>query len=128
MVARDYYRVMGLALDASEEDIKRAYRRLAMEYHPDRNMDDPESLEKLKEINEAYHVLGNRERKKAYDKLVQSRIRNYQFKEDVFVPTDLEALIRAFSTGNLKSGGRASCMKRGFGKRRCKEWRRSRFP
>jgi curved DNA-binding protein CbpA len=63
MYAKDYYRIMGTSPDASEGEIKAAYRKLAMQYHPDRNRKDPHSVERLKEINDAYHVLGNKERK-----------------------------------------------------------------
>ena len=58
---------MGLDKDASTDDIKHTYRRLAMQYHPDHNVNDPDCEEKLKEINEAYHVLGNAEKKWVYD-------------------------------------------------------------
>lgn len=126
MVTKDYYRIMGLTPNASEEEIKRAYRKLAMEYHPDRNRDHPKNVEKLKEINEAYHVLGNSERKTAYDTMTQPRIRNHPFAKNDFIFTDLEALFRAFSARNLEDRGSACCMKTGFGKGRCRGWRRSR--
>jgi molecular chaperone DnaJ len=64
---RDYYEVLGLSRDASEEDIKRAYRRLARKYHPDANPNDPEAEERFKELNEAYEVLSNPEARRAYD-------------------------------------------------------------
>ena len=54
---RDYYEVLGVAKDASGEDIKRAYRRLAMKHHPDRNPDDAQAEVKFKESAEAYEVL-----------------------------------------------------------------------
>ncbi|HQY45381.1 MAG TPA: molecular chaperone DnaJ [Usitatibacteraceae bacterium] len=64
---RDYYEVLGVARDASEEDIKKAYRRLAMKHHPDRNPDSLESEEKFKEAKEAYEVLSEAEKRRAYD-------------------------------------------------------------
>ncbi|HEY8491139.1 MAG TPA: molecular chaperone DnaJ [Dehalococcoidia bacterium] len=64
---RDYYEVLGVARDASQEEIKRAYRRLAMQYHPDRNK-EPGAEERFKEINEAYEVLSDPERRAAYDR------------------------------------------------------------
>ncbi|MEP7205923.1 MAG: molecular chaperone DnaJ [Casimicrobiaceae bacterium] len=64
---RDYYAVLGVNRDASEEDIKKAYRRLAMKFHPDRNPDDKGSEEKFKEAKEAYEVLTEPRKRAAYD-------------------------------------------------------------
>ena len=65
---RDYYEVLGLSRDAAEGDIKKAYRKLAVKYHPDRNEDDPEAAEKFREVTEAYEVLKDAERRAAYDR------------------------------------------------------------
>lgn len=67
MSKRDYYDVLGVGRDASEQDIKKAYRKLAMEYHPDRNPDSKEAEEKFKEVNEAYEILSTPEKKQRYD-------------------------------------------------------------
>src|SRR5436853_713448 len=67
MAKRDYYEVLGLNRDASEEDIKKAYRRLAMKWHPDRNPDNPKSEENFKEAKEAYEVLADASKRAAYD-------------------------------------------------------------
>ena len=67
MAKRDYYEVLGLERDASEADVKKAYRRLAMKFHPDRNPDDPSAEEKFKEASEAYEVLSDASKKNAYD-------------------------------------------------------------
>ncbi len=67
MSKRDYYEVLGCGKDAAEADIKKAYRRLAMKYHPDRNPDDAEAEAKFKEAKEAYEVLSNSEKRGAYD-------------------------------------------------------------
>jgi molecular chaperone DnaJ len=64
---RDYYEVLGVNRDASEEDIKKAYRKLAMKFHPDRNPDSKESEEKFKEAKEAYEVLSEADKRRAYD-------------------------------------------------------------
>jgi molecular chaperone DnaJ len=56
MSKRDYYEVLGASKDASQQDLKKAYRRLAMKYHPDRNPDDQEAVAKFKEAKEAYEV------------------------------------------------------------------------
>ncbi|MEO5691622.1 MAG: molecular chaperone DnaJ [Usitatibacter sp.] len=64
---RDYYEVLGVNRDAAEEDIKKSYRKLAMKFHPDRNPDNKESEEKFKEAKEAYEILCEPEKRKAYD-------------------------------------------------------------
>src|SRR3954465_14567882 len=64
---RDYYTVLGVARDASEEDIKKAYRKLAMKHHPDRNPDDKSAEEKFKEAKEAYEILTDARKRAAYD-------------------------------------------------------------
>ena len=63
---RDYYEVLGLDRKASDDDIKRAFKRLAIKYHPDRNK-DPDAGEKFQEINEAYQVLSDPAKRQAYD-------------------------------------------------------------
>ena len=68
MSKRDYYEVLGASKDASQQDLKKAYRRLAMKYHPDRNPDDQEAVTKFKEAKEAYEVLSDPTMKRIYDK------------------------------------------------------------
>ncbi|NUJ97695.1 J domain-containing protein [Candidatus Gracilibacteria bacterium] len=67
MATKDYYKVLGVDKQASDEEIKKAYRRLAMKYHPDRNKGNKESEQKFKEIGEAYGVLSDKEKRKQYD-------------------------------------------------------------
>lgn len=69
---KDYYKILGVARNASEEEIKRAYRKLAMKYHPDRNPDDKGAEEKFKEINEAHQVLSDPQKRARYDQLGDS--------------------------------------------------------
>ena len=64
----DYYEVLGVSRDATQEEIKRAYRRLARRYHPDANPDDPQAEEKFKQITEAYAVLSDPEKRARYDR------------------------------------------------------------
>lgn len=68
MSKRDYYEVLGVAQNADEKEIKKAYRRIAMKFHPDRNSDDPKADDKFKEATEAYEVLTNAEKRAAYDR------------------------------------------------------------
>jgi molecular chaperone DnaJ len=68
MAKRDFYETLGVAKNASEEEIKKSYRKLAMKYHPDRNPDSKESEEKFKEVKEAYEMLTNPEKREAYDR------------------------------------------------------------
>ena len=64
---RDYYEVLGVSKSASPEELKQAYRKLALQNHPDRNPGDKGAEERLKEINEAYDALSNAEKRQAYD-------------------------------------------------------------
>ncbi|MCZ6831901.1 MAG: molecular chaperone DnaJ [Gammaproteobacteria bacterium] len=68
MSKRDYYEILGVAKNADEKGIKKAYRRVAMKFHPDRNPDDASAEEKFKEASEAYEILSNREKRSAYDR------------------------------------------------------------
>ena len=67
MAKRDYYEVLGVGRNADEKEIKRAYRKLAKQYHPDMNPGDAKAEQKFKEITEAYNVLSDTEKKKLYD-------------------------------------------------------------
>src|SRR5438094_9198464 len=67
MAKRDYYTVLGVNRDASEDEIRKAYRKLAMKFHPDRNPDDKTTEEKFKEAKEAYEVLTDARKRAAYD-------------------------------------------------------------
>lgn len=71
---RDYYEVLGVARDASEDELKRAYRNLARQYHPDANQQDPQAAEKFKEIAEAYAVLSDPQKRSDYDTFGSARV------------------------------------------------------
>ena len=68
MAKRDYYEILGVSREATEDDLKKAYRKLAMKYHPDRNQGDKDAEAKFKELNEAYDVLKDGEKRAAYDR------------------------------------------------------------
>ncbi|MGZ9188626.1 MAG: DnaJ domain-containing protein [Nitrospira sp.] len=65
----DYYRVLGVARDVTDDDIKKAYRKLVFQHHPDRNPNNTKADEKIREINSAYEVLGDSESRRTYDRL-----------------------------------------------------------
>ena len=69
MEYKDYYKILGVSKDASEKEIKKAFRRLARQYHPDVNPDDSQAEERFKEINEAHEVLSDPEKRQKYDQL-----------------------------------------------------------
>ena len=67
MAKRDYYEVLGVDRNAAEADLKKAYRRMAMKHHPDRNPDDAKAEENFKEIKEAFEILSDGRKRQAYD-------------------------------------------------------------
>ena len=71
-MSRDYYAILNVPKNASEKEIKAAYRKLAMQYHPDRNPGDKNAEEKFKEVNQAYEVLSDQEKRKQYDQFGES--------------------------------------------------------
>ena len=65
---RDFYEVLGVSKTASQAEIKKAYRKAAVQHHPDKNPDDPNAEEKFKELGQAYEALGDEEKRAAYDR------------------------------------------------------------
>lgn len=100
----DYYAVLGLNSSASPQEIREAYRKLAFQYHPDRNKDDPQSTEKMKAINEAYATLSDPAKKADYDSLRErfgpaayDQFRQTHSQEDIFRNSDIDQIINEFS-------------------------------
>lgn len=89
MAKRDYYDILAVSRNATEDEIKKSYRKLALKYHPDRNPDDPEAEEKFKEAAEAYEVLHDAEKRGLYDRYGHEGLQNAGFKgfqgfDDIF--------------------------------------------
>jgi curved DNA-binding protein len=96
MAERDYYNILGVGRDTSDEEIKKAFRRLALKYHPDRCPGDPESEERFKEINEAYAVLGNPEKRREYDYFGPHRFGRRYREDDLFRAFHFEDIFGEF--------------------------------
>ncbi len=97
---RDYYETLGLDRNASREQVKEAYRKLAFQYHPDRNPEDAEAAQKMKELNEAYAVLSDPKKRREYDALRDSygpsahdRFREGYSEEDIFRSSDIDQIL-----------------------------------
>jgi len=117
LAIKDYYKIMGLGPAASESEIKEAYRKQVMQYHPDRHMGDPVYEERLKEINEAYDVLSDRDRKMRYDILCREPYEELRFQEDM--RGAYGRALRDFILRKPAGWKRGGCMRQGFGKRGC---------
>jgi len=94
-VKRDYYEVLGIDRNADEAAIKKAYRNLAMKYHPDRNPGDAQAVERMKEINEAYAVLSDSHKRRLYDAYGHAGLEGYT-QEDIFRGVDFSRLFHEF--------------------------------
>jgi len=109
---RDYYEILGVPKDASKDDIKKAYRQLALKYHPDRNK-SPDAEEKFKEISEAYAVLSDDEKRLQYDRFGHAGIDSRYTAEDIFRGVDFEDIFRDLGFG---FGGMGDLFERFFGR------------
>ena len=98
-MAKDYYGVLGVAKDASADEIKKAYRKLALKYHPDKNPGDKKAEEKFKEITEAYAVLSDADKRKQYDQFGEAGFHQRYSQEDIFRNFDVGDIFREFGFG-----------------------------
>jgi len=98
---KDLYKTLGVAENADDAAIKKAYRKLAKEYHPDVTGNDKKKTERFKEINEAYDVLGDSQKRREYDRLKHAPIRSDGMPEGF----DPEAFAQAFGGGRVRTGG-----------------------
>ena len=108
MPNRDYYKILGVDKSASAGDIKKAYRKLAMKYHPDRNKNDKAAEGKFKELSESYAVLSDSEKKKQYDMFGAEGFQQRYSQDDIFSSFDFSNIFKEFGFGNAagwKRGG-----------------------
>lgn len=105
MAERDYYKMLGVKKTASKEEIRKAYRKLAMKYHPDHAKDNKGAEEKFKEISEAYAVLSDPEKRKQYDTFGSSGFHQRFSQEDIFRGFDLNDILKEFGFGGFNFGG-----------------------
>jgi curved DNA-binding protein len=110
-MSEDYYKILGVQKDASSEEIKKAYRKLAMKYHPDHTKGDKDAEEKFKKISEAYAVLSDKEKRQEYDTFGSEGFRQRFSQEDIFRGFDFGDIFREFGFGgsgfsNMGGGGR----------------------
>ncbi|GJL78231.1 MAG: integrase [Nitrospinaceae bacterium] len=92
----DYYTLLEIDRKASEDEIKKAYRKMAMKYHPDRNKDNPEAEDQFKKISEAYAVLSDKKKKQQYDSFGAEGFRQKFSQEDIFRDFDANEMFRNF--------------------------------
>jgi len=104
MNQKDYYDILGVDRDASQQGVKEAYRKLAFQYHPDRNKGDPVGTQKMKDINEAYAVLSDASKRREYDFLrsqygsfAYERFRQSHTTEDIFRGSDINQIFEEFA-------------------------------
>ncbi len=109
----DYYKLLGVEKNASPEEIKKAYRKLALKHHPDRNKGNKEAEEQFKKISEAYAVLSDAEKRQQYDSFGSAGFQQRYSQEDIFRNADLGDILREF--GINFGGGRATFRSSGGG-------------
>ncbi|MEK6193817.1 MAG: DnaJ domain-containing protein, partial [Deltaproteobacteria bacterium] len=103
MSGNDYYNALGVDKSASGDEIKKAYRKLAMKYHPDHSKGDKAAEEKFKRISEAYAVLSDKEKRQQYDTFGSSDFHQRYSQEDIFKNFDFGNIFREFGFGGMNS-------------------------
>lgn len=101
MAEKDYYKILGVSREASEEEIKRAFRHLARKWHPDVNPDNKEAEEKFKEINEAFEILKDSEKRQAYDQFGKAGLEGTGFRPGARGFPSFDELFRNFGFGDI---------------------------
>ncbi len=103
MSGTDYYKTLGVSKTAKDDEIKKAYRKLAMKYHPDHTKGDKSAEEKFKKISEAYAVLSDKEKRKQYDTFGSDGFHQRFSQEDIFRGSDFGDILREFGFGGANS-------------------------
>ncbi len=117
MAETNYYKILGLNKNASEEDIKKSYRKLAMKYHPDQTKGDKSAEENLKKISEAYAVLSDKKKRKQYDTFGSAGFQQRYSQEDIFKGFDFDSILSELFGGAGSFNARGSGMRFSFGNR-----------
>jgi curved DNA-binding protein len=99
MSQQDYYQILGVSKNATDNEIKKAYRKLAMKYHPDHSKDDKHAEEMFKKVSEAYAVLSDKEKRKQYDTFGSADFHQRYSQEDIFRNADLGDILKEFGFG-----------------------------
>jgi len=116
MAETDYYQMLGVAKTASDEEIKKSYRKLAMKYHPDKTKGDKAAEEKFKQISEAYAVLSDKEKRQQYDTFGSAGFQQRYSQEDIFKNFDFSDIFRDIGFGGARfSSGRKGGFRFSFG-------------
>ncbi|KPA15055.1 molecular chaperone DnaJ [Candidatus Magnetomorum sp. HK-1] len=105
-MADDYYKTLGVTKSASDVEIKKAYRKLAMKYHPDHTKGDKAAEEKFKKISEAYAVLSDKEKRKQYDTFGSTGFKQRYSQDDIFKGFDFGDILKEFGFGGNIFGGK----------------------
>ncbi|MEC9422967.1 MAG: DnaJ domain-containing protein [Nitrospinota bacterium] len=102
---KDYYSVLEIKKGSSDDEIKKAYRKLAMKYHPDRNKGDTNAENKFKDVSEAYAVLSDKKKRQQYDQFGSEGFHQKFSQEDIFRDFDINEILKGFGFGSGSGPG-----------------------
>jgi curved DNA-binding protein len=114
-MATDYYTILGVEKNSEQEEIKKAYRKLALKFHPDRNPNNREAEEQFKKISEAYAVLSDQKKRKQYDSFGSDQFSQRYSHDDIFRDFDINQILRDMGFGGVSATNKAF---RGTGSKR----------
>jgi curved DNA-binding protein len=111
----DYYKALGVEKNVTDDELKKAYRKLAMKYHPDKNKGDKAAEARFKEVSEAYAVLSDKEKRRQYDEFGANGFQQRYSQEDIFQGFDFGDILKEFGFGGGVFGGKRSGGRFSFG-------------